>query len=461
MSGWNVALASAVVTATLVVAPSGTSRPAAQSRDWAYALAIQKDGKVVAAGLSRAPGRDSFALSRYTLKGRLDAGFGREGRVLTSFPSSGPAKAVATQRDGKIVAAGGSGFRRGQVFALARYTPRGSLDHSFGHGGIVAAALGPAATSAATATAMAIQRDGKIVAAGWSGRPIVGPYYFAVARYMPKGQLDASFGQGGKVLSRGYQATDMAIQPDGKIVVAAYGGTGGTIARYTPRGVLDPSFGRGGVVAVVGVSTLALALQKDGEIVIAGAAQGATNSADFAVARYTTEGRVDTTFGDDGIALANFGRDPTGNTAGSGEAASAVAIQTDGKIAAAGRTDVRGVFCGGKRPSFAMAPRAYTPASLENLSICDDFALARFNADGSLDTTFGKQGEVVTSFVNRPGSEGSSSLAEALGIQADGRIVVAGLGNGYDFALARYTTSGQLDASFGRGGKVLTDFGSG
>jgi uncharacterized delta-60 repeat protein len=322
--------------------------------------------------------------------------------------------------------------------ALARYTQGGSLDHSFGHRGIVVAGLGPGTTSAATA--VAIQRDGKIVAAGASGRPPSAPGYFAVARYTPNGQLDPSFGHGGKVLSRDDQATDVAIQPDGKIVVISYDRR---LVRYTIRGVLDANFGTGGVVhTIIGAS--ALALQKDGNIVVAGGGVGPTDSGDVAVARYTTDGRLDTSFGDGGTALANFGADPEGNNEGSSEWASAVAIQADGKIVAAGSTDVRGVRCGGAIGS-----------------ICDDFALARFNADGTLDTTFGKGGKVVTGFLNRLGSAASSSNAEAVGIQADGKVVAAGLGNGYDFALARYNTSGRLDGTFGRRGKVLTDFGSG
>jgi uncharacterized delta-60 repeat protein len=385
------------------------------SRDWAYALAIQKDGGVVAGGFSRAPGVQNLALSRYTRSGRLDVNFGRGGRVLSPF-ASGPVRAVAIQRDGKIVAAGGW---------LRRYTHRGSLDRSFGRRGIVRGSAG---------FAVAIQRDGKIVAAGVSGP------FLAVARYARNGRLDPSFGHGCKALTHGYAATGAAIQPDGKIVVTALGSR---IIRCTSRGELDQSFGTGGVVRTT-ISTLALALQTDSKIVVAGGGVGPTDSGDVAVARYTTDGRLDTSFGDGGTTLANFGADPEGNNEGSSEWASAVAIQADGKIVAAGSTDVRGVRCGGAIGS-----------------ICDDFALARFNADGTLDTTFGKGGKVVTGFLNRLGSAASSSNAEAVGIQADGKVVAAGLGNGYDFALARYNTSGRLDGTFGRRGKVLTDFGSG
>jgi uncharacterized delta-60 repeat protein len=108
------------------------------------------------------------------------------------------------------------------------------------------------------------------------------------------------------------------------------------------------------------------------------------------------------------------------------------------------------------------AASAAVPNRRENMSICDDFALARFNADGSLDTTFGQMGMVVTVFTCcRSGARESASKAAAVAIQSDGKIVAAGLGAGYDFGLARYTVRGRLDPTFGDGGKVTTDFGSG
>jgi uncharacterized delta-60 repeat protein len=116
-------------------------------------------------------------------------------------------------------------------------------------------------------------------------------------------------------------------------------------------------------------------------------------------------------------------------------------VQADGKIVAAGKSD------GG--------------VTNERDHNVYEFALARYNDDGSLDTSFGRAGMVTTYFARRSSGEASSSIAEAVAIQRDGKIVAAGLGNGYDFALARYTARGSLDRSFGRGGKVLTDFGAG
>jgi len=223
------------------------------STDWASALAIQKDGKVVVAGLSRrsytAFDSDRFALVRYTTKGHLDARFGRDGRVLTTLQHPSSANAVAIQSDGRIVAAGGlvGGFE------LARYTRGGDLDASFGGGGRVVTGFGLGKKAFMSARALAVQRDGKIVAVGSS--------HFALARYLPNSKLDPTFGHGGKVLTRFYGdgAIAVAIQSDGKIVVSG----GSRIVRYTARGKLDSGFGKGGVVRPR-ISLNALAIQANG-----------------------------------------------------------------------------------------------------------------------------------------------------------------------------------------------------
>ncbi len=204
------------------------------------------------------------------------------------------------------------------------------------------------------------------------------------------------------------------------------------------------SFGNGGKVVIgfgaeLSPKLSAVEIQPDGKIVAAGEA----GFSDFALARFTTDGRFDPTFGDGGKVLTDF--TPASNCDGctkTEDSAHALAIQRDGKIVAAGSSDAHG-NCDDRGNS------------------CDNFALARYNTDGTLDQSFGAGGKVVTGFVRRPSHEPSSSLAEAVAIQKNGKLLVAGLGAGYDFALARYTTGGRLDRSFGSGGKVLTDFGSG
>jgi uncharacterized delta-60 repeat protein len=438
----------AALTVAAVTSLAAQAASAPPSTDWADALAIGKDGRIVVAGMSRRKAISSdnaFALARYTTAGRLDAGFGRGGRVLTSFPSPRTASAVVALPDGRTIAAGG-------VWTLVRYTRGGRIDSTFGHGGTVTTDFGLGKAAYLVARALAVQPDGKIVAAGSAGR------YFALARYTGAGKLDPAFGRGGKVLARYYGdgANAVAIQPDGKILVGATS----RIVRYTPHGALDSSFGVGGVVRLRGDVTISsLALEPDGKIVGAGtsnvkrAGPVTGTDLDFSLIRYDGDGRLDASFGDGGTVFTNFGEDPTGNSGGSSDGASVVAVQPDGRIVAAGTTDVRGVFCGGRHLSGV--------GSRENMSICDDVALARYDDDGSLDPTFAKGGKVVApSVCCRSGSRESGATAQALGIQRDGKIVVAGLGPGYDFGVWRFTTRGRPDGTFGAAGYVSTDFGT-
>jgi uncharacterized delta-60 repeat protein len=432
----------------ILAAPAASSRDPASARlgmsaernpskDWAYALAIQRDGKIVAAGRS-ARGAWRFALARYTSSGELDRGFGRGGKVLTDFGSSGSfATSIALQRDGKLVAAGHAGIASTHVFAIIRYTTRGRLDPSFGHGGEVLTRFSLLKRMKEWANALVIQRDGRVLAAGaMSDFDAFGR--FAIARYDPRGQLDRSYGTGGKVVARvgsDGTASAMAIQRDSKIVTAGTSIVGDDIdivlARFTARGKLDPTFGRGGrVVTDFGSSSQAggVAVQADGRIVAA----GRSASSDFALARYTAYGKLDPSFGSGGKVVTNFGQvQCPDDCSESEEAAHALAIQADGKIVAAGSSQARGAYG-------------------EKTCCIDDFALARYKPDGSLDPSFGNGGLVLTAFRG-------ISIIQAIGIQSDGKIVVAGGGAG-SFALARYTTEGRLDPTFGRGGKVTTRF---
>ena len=200
---------------------------------------MQKDGKIVVAGSSNAGGSNDFALARYTKSGVLDASFGTGGKVLSDLGSASndQAYAVAVQKDGKIVVAGYSDAGGSNDFALVRYTKGGVLDASFGTGGKVLSDLGSASDDGANA--VAVQKDGKIVVAGSSDAG--GSYDFALARYTKGGALDASFGTGGKVLTdlggSNDEGSAVAVQKDGKIVVAGYSNAGGSddfaLARYT------------------------------------------------------------------------------------------------------------------------------------------------------------------------------------------------------------------------------------
>ena len=411
--------------AILFAAPatsSSTSRAVARgvgskSDDAAFTVAIQRDGKIVAAGASSCGhdgctfSWDGFALARYLPNGRLDRSFGRGGKVLTEDPTGGDeVYAVVVQDDGKIVVAG----QDVGTFTLARYTPRGRLDAGFGKGGIAEPVFRDDCIPVATAAAL--QADGKIVVTGMCDADDVNG--FITARYLADGRLDPSFGTGGSVLTdfgsdRYTNGRAVRIQNDGKIVVAGESESessptaGLALARYLPDGHLDPSFGTGGKVLDVPGAAYALALQPDGKIVAGGGG----------LARYAAAGTIDPGFGSSGKVSTKF-------------IVSGLKLQGDGKIVAAGSI---------KRGDHY------------------EFALRRYSSAGKPDTGFGRGGAVVTHF-GRRSSDGASELA----VQGNGKIVLAGGSyskvGGPDFALARFTASGHLDSRFGKAGKVLTDF---
>jgi uncharacterized delta-60 repeat protein len=322
------------------------------------------------------------------------------------------ANAVVVQDDGKIVVVGNAfGPMFSEDFAIARYNPNGSLDTSFSGDGKQTASF----LTTAEANGVAIQGDGKIVVVGIGVDNINGGSEGAIARYNPNGTLDTSFsGDGTQTadfgLGEGAQATGVAIQGDGKIVVVGSAGATSTsqdfaVARYNPNGTLDTSFsGDGTQTTDLGGSDGAadVALQGDGKIVAVGEAEPGTSGDDFSLVRYKADGSLDTSFSGDGEQTTDFGF-------GADDKANAVAVQGDGKIVAAG-----------------YASGGATGA---------DFALARYNPNGSLDTTFSGDGKRRTSF-------GGDDMANGVALQVDGRIVAVGRGLGFDetsdFALARY-----------------------
>jgi len=376
----------------------------------AFALVLQPDGKVVAAGSAWNGTASEFVLARYDTGGALDAGFGTDGMVTTlvSADTTG-ASALVLQPDGKLVAAGTAWTDADygdSDFALVRYNANGSLNLNFGSGGKV---ITPVGSSYDSVAALVLQPDGKLVAAGaaYNGTTT---HDFALVRYNANGSLDTTFGTGGRVTTPvGIDSTGasaLVLQPDGKLVAAGQASTGATydfvLVRYNANGTLDASFGTGGAVTTpVGVgydAVSSLVVQPDGKLVAAGyTATGATYA--FALVRYHADGTLDAGFGVEGAVVTRVGVDRN--------YASALVLQPDGKLVAAGYTE----------------------------PVDNDFALVRYNTDGSLDTTFGTGGKVITPI----GSEydGASSLV----LQPDGKLVAAGYASGSaedDFALVRY-----------------------
>ena len=391
--------------------------------DYAQAVAVQSDGKIVAAGYSWTGSNNDFVLARYNADGTLDTSFGTGGKVATDITTSNDyGHAVAMQSDGKIVVAGYGWVGSNQVFALARYNADGTLDTSFGTVVSGQTRSGKVTTDIASGidhgNAVAVQPDGKIVVAGTNGSG--SGRLFALARYTADGALDTDFSSDGKVTtdvtSGSDQAYAVAVQPDGKIVVAGSGNSDFALARYTADGDLDTSFSSDGKVTTPfgsgGDHGRAVAVQPDGKIVVAGFSLVAGQGDDFALARYTADGDLDTSFSSDGKVTTHFG---SGNRGGRIHVGTAVAMAHGGKIVVAG----------------------YGHNGSNN-----DFALARYTADGDLDTSFRTDGKVTTQF----GS--GHDFGTAVAVQPDGKIVVAGYrhnGTNNDFALARY--AGQVRQS--------------
>ena len=348
--------------------------------------------------------------------GSLDKSFAGDGTTWAYLPwynggsfVSTVAEAVALDAAGGIIVAihGSTDSGSGRSIAIVRYTSDGTLDTTFGSNGVALAGPGEA-------RAMAIQPDGRIVVAG-SG--------FSVARFMADGSPDVSFGSGGRVFTsiRGL-SYDMELQADGRIVVAGYvspvqgGGAFIALVRYETDGSLDVTFGSGGVVlSDVQGQGRAVTVQPDGRILTAGFS--------FQVVRFNADGTIDTGFGSEGQIFLPFG------DYGWDSQAQDILVQPDDKIVVAGG--------------------AWTHY---------DFAIARLNPDGSRDSGFGHDGMVTTDF-----NAGFDSIM-ALVLQPDGKLVAAGYGgpsrrlpDDDHFALARYQPNGALDRTFGKGGKAMAE----
>jgi uncharacterized delta-60 repeat protein len=378
--------------------------------DWPTAIALQRNGKIVIAGTW-----GGFVTSRYDANGTLDRSFGDDGSVTTSFTSVDLPYAVAVQRDGKILVAGIAGYNHGPngQFGLVRYRKNGSLDPSFGNGGIVTTPFG---TGNATVHSLALRPNGKIVATGTadSGNRTD----LAVAQYNADGSLDHSFARKGRVLialgtSKGYTDLNLvgaALQPNGKLVAVGtagcyFCGASADLTRFNPNGSLDPRFGVGGEV----VSSLrgetagatAVAIAPDGKIVI-----GGSTDAGRALARFSARGSLDRTFGKDGVVDDHlFGPNEHSYLSG-------VAVAPDGSVIAVG-----------------------TAGNINQ----EDLALARYRPDGRRDRSLGDGGHVTTQI---PGWDWN--FGDGVVLQPDGKIdVVGGLVDSTDpyrqgWVIARY-----------------------
>jgi len=352
--------------------------------DVARVVLVQPNGRILVAGGGAAS--NSFCVARLRSNGALDTTFGSGGKRVVGF--GGDSESVfgaALQTDGKIVLAGDSDFR----VAVVRLNANGSLDSTFSGDGKKLFSWG----ALSRASAMLVAPNDKILLAGFSG-PEGGN--IQVARLTANGALDTTFGTSGKAaVDFGGDDFGLALarQANGRILVAGRStASGAIVARLRATGKLDPDFdGDGRVTLPTGGTASAVLVQADGKIVVAGNANGNDT---MTVTRLNPNGAPDTTFDGDGTATINFGS--------LADLANDAALQADGKIVIAG----------------------YTQSD-------EDVAVARLNPNGSPDTTFGAAGKTTVDF-------GAATFGNAVALQPNGRIVVAGQRTGGgDFAVAR------------------------
>jgi uncharacterized delta-60 repeat protein len=375
----------------------------------AEAVVLQPNGRILVGGTAfpKPDGKPeaNFALVRYRQGGRRDKSFSGNGKVSTSLRQgydprgSTSMYALAIQPGGGILAAGGGASGA----TVVRYRPRGARDRSFGDGG--KSAIGMVQPGVSRAQSLVLQPDGRGVMGGFYEPIVPGPSHLAAGRFTSDGSPDPSFGGDGSVFtqfgptfdSSNYVSTAEAIlvMPDGDIVAAGTAGDGTTqgggfgLAGYRPDGSPNPEFSGDGKETTVFEGGRAVAkaaiLQPDGKILVAGGF-GDPFRGGFALARYHANGALDQSFSGDGKLITYIG---------DGADATAVMIQPDGKIVLTGS-----------------AHNATTGQT--------NFALARYNPDGSLDSTFSDDGALIASLGN------ARYFASGAVLQPDGKVVVAG-----------------------------------
>jgi uncharacterized delta-60 repeat protein len=397
--------------------------------DEAADVAVQSDGKFIVAGTSTDRTEDDFALARYNPDGTLDATFGDKGLVRTDINLDDRINDIAIQSDGRILATGFSSSVATDgslkyAFVVARYNANGSLDGTFGDHGVVTEQVGVYGSG----QRVLVLADGRIVVGGSTAASLPGATDFALMRFTPSGALDPTFGTGGIVISdiggAADSPRDFVLMGDKVLAVgdtlAGPTSTNVLMARYDSAGKLDGTFGAGGTAVIPagsGVHVGAAGLTASGNIVVAG-----NDASAFSVWRFTPTGKVDATFGAAGVVRKDVTLSDQGQR---------LIVQADGKLLVGGTVSTSGTIDGG------------------------DYALLRFNANGTSDGAFGQGGVSVTV---RPGAQGLNGLA----LRADGSILVAGgddVAKG-NFEVMRYTPAGAVDKLFGRAGVVSTDFQS-
>jgi uncharacterized delta-60 repeat protein len=351
-------------------------------------IAIQPDGKILMAGFSTTS-INLFNVVRLNPDGSLDNSFGTNGVASTALASTSIASSIALQQDGKIIAGGHTWGGESNGFALIRYNSDGSLDNSFGNSGITTTHF---SGKNAIGKSLAIQADGKIILGGHSYTIFNDDDDFAVARYNPDGSIDQTFGTNGAVFTTFGVNRDwinsIALQADGKILAGGFSSNRMALARYLTDGSLDPTFGTNGLaVNIIPPASQAfingLALSPDGIYACGFSTDSFNNST---LVKYDYDGNISPDFGVDGILINNIAQQDSYKD---------IKIIGD-KIVVGGTAgnNNNGMF---------------------------SFTLSQFDLSGNPVTSFGTNGVFIVS----PTS--TFNQLEAIAIQADGKILAAGL----------------------------------
>ncbi|MCP4963953.1 MAG: hypothetical protein GY926_01825, partial [bacterium] len=442
---FNTNATSALVDSTLqsiAYSNSSDNPPATAQIDWSFDDG--NTGSQGSGGALQAVGSTTVTITAVNDAPTFDLG---DGVVPTPVGSGADAegRSITLQSDGKVLVAGWSDSGSGYEFSLVRFNPDGTLDTAFDTDGIVTTDMA-SGTADAFAHSVTVQSDGKILIAGY-GLNGGGDNDFALVRYNSNGGLDTTFNTTGKVstpigTNTEDQAYSVTLQDDGKILVAGYSHNGIdndlALVRYNSDGSLDVDFdgdtgtGNGIVTTDIGSAEnygYSVTVQSDGKILVAGSHFNGTDY-DFAVVRYNSDGTLDVDFDGDtgtgnGIVTTDIG--VAVGTTDDEDHGRSITLQSDGKILVAGWSDK----AGGR-----------------------DFALVRYNTDGTLDTSFDTDGIVTTDVA--PGN--ADAYAYDVTVQSDGKILVTGYGNAgagnQEFMLVRYDSDGSRDTGFGSNGVV-------
>jgi uncharacterized delta-60 repeat protein len=409
----------------------------------------------------------AITLSRFNSDGSLDTSFGAGGKVITDVGVYSQAVALAVQPDGKIVVTGNSGDYPNRMAVILRYTPDGVLDNTFGNNGIIFIPV-------QFPRDITVLADGKILVAGSGDVPNTTNDGVRVAKLNANGSLDTTFGTNGiasSTVGSGSSANKMAIQSDGKIVVSGRFGSRGLVNRFNTDGSLDSTFGTGGVREIVGPNFTqiytggGIAIQPDGKIVLAGAASSSSgNYSALLLARLNSDGSSDESFGSFGLVMQDLTADPDG--------ALDLVLQSDGKIVIGGQQDEEFAIAArfnsngaidtgfGNNGVRLLSDGRYVGAiSLQGNNFV---AVGPAPWNGGIFLARVDQSGAMISYRNEIFLVGKNDTARDVAIQPDGKIVAVGVSeNRWNpvMSVARLLPDGSLDTAFGSGGIVTLNNG--